>query len=125
MTIDGQRLSAWCAWDTLFLPQLLGKKTTVESSSPSSGVAVHLTVTPEGEEHLNPAGAQMSFLLPDAVAVQKDILGSFCCFVHFFPTREIGETWVAQHVGTFLLSIEEGFAVAQRKNMAQYGDILR
>jgi alkylmercury lyase len=123
MTIDGQMLSAWCAWDTLFLPQLLGKKATVESRSPSSGATIHLTVTPEGVEHVNPAGAQLSFLLPDAVAVHKDILGSFCCFVHFFPTCEAGEIWIAQRGGTFLLSIEEGLAVAHRKNMTQYGDI--
>lgn len=25
LTINGRRLSAWCAWDTLFLPQLLGQ----------------------------------------------------------------------------------------------------
>src|SRR5260370_10040737 len=34
LTIDGQRLSAWCAWDTLFLPSLLGKPAEVESRSP-------------------------------------------------------------------------------------------
>jgi alkylmercury lyase len=124
MTIDGQTLSAWCAWDTLFLPLLLGKKAAIESTSPASGNTVRLTVTPEGAEQVNPADTQMSFLLPDAGAAQKDILGAFCCFVHFFPTREAGESWVAQHDGTFLLSIEEGLAVAHRKNMAQYGNVL-
>ena len=34
LTIDGQKLSAWCAWDTLFLPQLLGTPAEVESKSP-------------------------------------------------------------------------------------------
>src|SRR5258708_22243644 len=34
LTIDGQKLSAWCAWDTLFLPELLGKPAEVESRSP-------------------------------------------------------------------------------------------
>jgi alkylmercury lyase len=124
MTIDGQTLSAWCAWDTLFLPQLLGQRATVTSASPTSGVNVHLTVTPEGVEQVNPADAQMSFLLPDAESTQKDILSAFCCFVHFLPTRKAGKSWVAQHDGTFLLSIEEGLAVAHRKNMAQYGNVL-
>jgi len=125
MTIDGQTLSAWCAWDTLFLPQLLGKEATVTSTSPTSGINVHLTVTPEGVKQANPADAQMSFLLPDAESTQKDILSAFCCFVHFFPTRKAGENWVAQHDGTFLLSIEQGLAVAHRKNMAQYGNVLQ
>lgn len=123
LTIDGQRLSAWCAWDTLFLPQLIGKAATVESTSPLSGCIVRLTVTPEGVEQVNPADAQMSFLLPDAAATQKDIVGKFCHFVHFFASREAGESWIRRHDGTFLLTIDEGFAVARRKNLAQYGDV--
>jgi hypothetical protein len=67
----------------------------------------------------------MSFLLPEAASIQKDILSAFCCFVHFFPSQEAGESWVAQNDGAFLLSIEEGFAVAHRKNMMQYAAILR
>ncbi len=79
----------------------------------------------EGVKQANPADAQMSFLLPDAESTQKDILSAFCCFVHFFPSRKAGENWVAQHDGTFLLSIEQGLAVAHRKNMAQYGNVLQ
>lgn len=124
MMIDGQRLSAWCAWDTLFMPELLGKKITVKSASPISGATVSLTVAPEGVEQVDPGDTQMSFLLPDAASLQKDLLSAFCCFVHFFPTREAGETWVAQHDGTFLLSIDEGLAIAQRKNAALYREVL-
>jgi alkylmercury lyase len=123
MTIDGRKLSAWCAWDTLFLPELLGQTAEVESISPSSGFTVCLTVTPKGVEQVNPAGTQMSFLLP--ASIQKDILSAFCCFVHFFPSKEAGESWVAQHDGAFLLSVEEAFAVAHRKNMTQYAESLR
>ena len=74
---------------------------------------------------MNPADAQMSFLLPDTTSVQRDILGAFCCFVHFFPSREAGESWVGQRDGTFLLTIDDGLAIARRKNIAQYGDILQ
>jgi alkylmercury lyase len=45
LTFGGQKLSAWCAWDTLFLPELLGKPAEVESRSPGGG-AVKLIVTP-------------------------------------------------------------------------------
>src|SRR5260370_2210430 len=43
LTVNGRNLSAWCAWDTLFLPQLLGEDATIESTSPQAGV-VTLTV---------------------------------------------------------------------------------
>ncbi|MCU1260551.1 MAG: Organomercurial lyase [Bryobacterales bacterium] len=42
LTIDGRRLSAWCAWDTLFLPQLLGQRAEVESASPTPGATIGL-----------------------------------------------------------------------------------
>ncbi len=125
LTIDGRHLSAWCAWDTLFLPQLLGQTAEIESSSPATGVTVRLTVMPQAVADVNPSGAQMSFLLPDAAAIQKDIVTAFCHFVHFFPSRQAGESWAAQHAGTFLLSIDEAYSLARRKNKALYPDALR
>src|SRR5882672_1724209 len=93
LTIDGRRLSAWCAWDTLFLPSLLGKPAEVESRSPGLAGAVKLTVTPTGVEHLEPEDAHMSFVLPNATDVQKDIVNTFCHFVQFFPSRQAGDAW--------------------------------
>ena len=124
LTIDGRQLYAWCAGDTLFLPQLLGQTAEIESSSPASGVAVRLTVTPETVADVNPAGAQMSFLLPDATTIQRDIVTTFCHFVHFFPSRQAGESWAAQHAGAFMLSIDEAYVLARRKNEAQYREVL-
>jgi hypothetical protein len=59
----------------------------------------------------------------DAKQVRKDIVSSFCHFVHFFPSRRDGGTWAAQHPGTFILSVEEAHAVARRKNQAQYAEV--
>lgn len=124
LTIDGQKLSAWCAWDTLFLPELLGKPAEVESRSPGLAGIVKLTVTPRGVQQVAPEDAQVSFLMPDAGGAQKDIVSTFCHFVHFFPSRLAGEAWAAQHPGTFILSVEEAHAVARRKNQAQYGEAM-
>lgn len=125
LTIDGRCLSAWCAWDTLFLPELLGRTTEVETASPDQHAVVHLTVTPERVERVDPPDASMSFLLPDAAAVQKDVVTSFCRFVHFFPSRHAGEGWTARHRGTFILSIDDAHALGRRKNAAQYRETLR
>ena len=121
---NGRTLSAWCAWDTLFLPQLLGRTAEIESVSPGSGI-VRLTVTPEQVERVEPGNAQMSFLLPDCTGVRKDVVTTFCHFVHFFPSRHTGESWSAQHAGTFLLSIDEAHVLARLKNEAQYGLVLK
>ena len=124
LIVEGQRLSAWCAWDTLFLPQLLGKSATIEAASPAPGGAVTLKVTPERVENVEPTGACMSFLLPDAAAVQKDVVTALCHFVYFFPRREDGERWITQHKGTFLLSMDQAYSLARRKNELQYFEAL-
>jgi alkylmercury lyase len=124
-TTAGRTLSAWCAWDTLFLPQLLGETAEVESTAPAPGGTVRLTVAPERVERVEPAGARMSFVLPEATRAREDVLTSFCHYIYFFPAQEAGESWVAQHQGTFLLSIDEAHELARRKNAAQYKDVLR
>jgi alkylmercury lyase len=124
LTIGGRKLSAWCAWDTLFLPQLLAQTAEIESASPDQGSTVRLTVSPERVERVQPVGARMSFLLPDAAAVQKDVISTFCHFIHFFESRRAGESWAAQHSETFLLSIEEAYVLARRKNEMQYREVL-
>src|SRR5229473_3207203 len=78
-------------------------------SSPPALAAgiVRLLVTPDRVERIEPVNAQMSILLPDRAGVHKDVITSFCHFVHFFPSRQAGESWSSQHPGTFLLSIYE------------------
>ena len=46
LIINGRPFRTWCAWDTLFLPAMLGETVVVESESPLSGTLVRLTVTP-------------------------------------------------------------------------------
>ena len=125
LKINGRTLSAWCAWDTLFLPQLVGHTADIESASPSDAGIVRLTITPQQVERVEPVGSQMSVLVPDAQEMQKNVVTSFCHFVHFFPSRQAAESWTAKHAGTFLLSIHEAHVLARLKNEAQYREVLR
>jgi len=125
LRINGRTLSAWCAWDTLFLPQLVGHTADIESASPSDAGIVRLTITPQQVERVEPVGSQMSVLVPDAQEMQKNVVTSFCHFVHFFPSRQAAQSWTAKHAGTFLLSIHEAHVLARLKNEAQYRDVLK
>ncbi len=95
--VDGVALSAWCAWDTLFIPTLLNKRATVTSLDPESKEKVQLTVTPTGVSHVEPEGVTVSIVTPQtsvqgAQAVE-DIWMVFCHQVHFFSSRESAEAW--------------------------------
>jgi alkylmercury lyase len=119
--VDGVELHAWCAWDTLFLPELLGKTARVVSACESSGELVRLTVSPEAVERREPSSPVVTFVAPDASRFREDVIKSFCHYVHFFRAEEAGEAWIAKHPGTFLLTLDEAFELARRKNEMQFG----
>jgi alkylmercury lyase len=121
--VHGQSLSAWCAWDTLFLPELLGEAAQVTSRCPSTGVEISLTVTPAGPADLAPPEAVVSFLAPET-RFDADVIESFCHFVHFFASPDSAATWTAEHPGTFLLSVDEAYRLGQLTNRAIFGAVL-
>ena len=63
---DRGHFYAWCALDTLFIPGLVGRSAIVESTCPTSGALIQLTVAPEGVEAVDPIGAAISVVLPGA-----------------------------------------------------------
>lgn len=121
--LDGFTLSAWCAWDTLFLPELLGASAHVVSRDPNGEEAISLTVTPDGLTDVRPPETVVSFLVPET-GFDADIIQSFCHFVHFFPSVEAGAVWTAEHPGTFLLSVADAYQLGQVTNQATFGTAL-
>lgn len=115
LDIDGVRLYAWCAWDTLFLPGVLGATAKVESSDPSSGELVTLTVTPAGVTERSHPEMMVSFLSPSG-EFDESVITSFCHYVHFFTDPDSAASWLATHDQTFLLGLDEAFALGQRWN---------
>jgi alkylmercury lyase len=121
LRIDGRTVYAWCAWDTLFLPELIGRPAEVESDCPETGERVTLTVGSNGPENVAPSGAVLSFRLPDA-PFGEGTIESFCNFIHFISSREAAERWAAAHADTFVISIEDGFEIGRLTNSRQWGD---
>ena len=123
MEVDGRELFAWCAWDTLFLPGILGVTANVESVCPTTGDVVSLAVSPDSVLQVSHPDAVVSFLLPDR-GFDADVIQSFCHFVHFFASREAGEAWITTHPGTFLLSLEDAFELGRLVNALNFPSAL-
>src|SRR5437867_2773180 len=64
MQIDRNTRYTWCAWDSLFIPQLLGISAHVESSCAATGEPVALTVHPDSIKVTGELPA-VSFVTPD------------------------------------------------------------
>lgn len=118
--VEGRALSAWCAWDTLFLPELIGADAKVTSRSPNGGEEISLTVTADGPSDVTPAEAVVSFLLPKTQFGQNSI-ASFCQYVHFFASRRSASAWSADRPGTFVLSIQDAYELGRIVNHAVFG----
>ncbi len=124
MTIDGQVSYAWCAWDTLFIPELLNKTVMVASSCPVTNKRIELVVSPTKVEAVNDNPLYLSFVQPDMDKLNDDVTTDFCHFVYFFDSKQIAEQWMSEHPGTFLLTLDEAFQIAKLVNANRYNLIL-
>jgi alkylmercury lyase len=116
--VNGTRLSAWCAEDTFFLPAVLDRTASVESVSPVSGERVRLTVSPQGVEEVDPAGAVVSMVIihpEDAnMGSVEAIWGIFCHHIFFFASREEAERWAAGRDDIEILSVDEAYQLGRQ-----------
>ncbi len=126
--VGKQPLYAWCAWDALFLPQVLGEETKVITEDANSGEKLELVIDKNGNLLSYPEGMTMSLLLPDSEKTNeeicKDVVSNFCHFILFFKDEASGQDFVSKNPQTVLLSMEKAIELSKYKNKLQYGDLL-
>lgn len=54
----------------------------------------------------------------------RDVIGTFCSYVHYFPSEEAARQWAKRSEGTYVVSIAEGFEFGRLYNHAQLGAAL-
>ena len=123
LTVSGRKLWAWCAQDSLFIPELLGVTAEIESRDPETDELIRLTVSPARVEAVEPKGIVLSMRSPEKwdVTSASQIIVSACHFIFFFASRASGERWQAKHPATVLLSLDEAFALGKRINEHLFG----
>jgi alkylmercury lyase len=115
-TIAGRTLYTWCAWDSLFIPVILGMEADVDSPAPGTAARVRLNVAPDGVKRVQPQTAVMSLLLPSAQLFQGDALkaiANFCHYIFFFPDRETANRWTRDHPDTMVISVLDAFQLGR------------
>jgi alkylmercury lyase len=123
LIVGGRTLYAWCAFDTLFLPELLGAQAAVESQCPTTGERVTLTLRETEVSDLRPTDAVMSYVHKEE-PLDQNVINTFCHYIHFFANPAAAEAWTGHHEGTFTLSLEEGSEIARLTNRGRYPGVL-
>ncbi|MBC5767481.1 organomercurial lyase MerB [Ramlibacter albus] len=108
--VEGRKLYAWCALDTLFLPALLEKPARVRSSCPVTGAAISLEVSPDKLGVAMPSTAVISIVVS---APNASIQTTFCCNVHFFASLEAGAQWARGLQNAWIMPVERGFQLGR------------
>jgi alkylmercury lyase len=124
LVVDDRVLYAWCAWDTLFLPELIGKPAQVQSTCPTTGTPISLAVHNHEVADVAPASTALSFLHRDQ-PFDADAIATFCHHVHFFADRAAAEQWTSEHDGTFVISLADGAEIARLANATRFPTIRR
>jgi alkylmercury lyase len=122
--VGGRALGTWCAWDALFIPELLDRPARVTSRDPESGELVRLVVGRGGIELADPGDVVVSFVAPEAEVFETsagNLMAKFCHFIFFFSSRPSGDRWVRNHPGTSLYALTDAFELAKRMNARTFG----
>ncbi len=117
VTIDGARMSTWCAMDTMIFAIVLGRTLLVESTAPGTEKTVHLTAHPYGPVDIDPPTAVITWprRSKDEVDLESvsGIQATLCNHSLLFATRDEAQRWAAGRDDIAILSVRDGFDIAR------------
>lgn len=121
--VAGRELHTWCAFDALFLPEILGREALVRSPCPASGLTVTVRLGPGAAISVTPVAAVMSIVAPDLDLCRENLKASFCRHVNFFADVASFKSWRGWASNLDCLPIAEAGALAAERNRARFPDI--
>lgn len=114
LSVAGNDLFAFCAMDALYLPWLLDEKIGIESTCPTTGQPITLTVSSRGLSDVSPAGAAVSIRVPAEgfTGESSQVIENACHFTHFFVSDRAAEEWARERDRVTVVSIDRAFELA-------------
>ncbi|MCP5153473.1 MAG: hypothetical protein H6983_04840 [Ectothiorhodospiraceae bacterium] len=124
LQVGATTVHAWCAWDTLFLPELLGATVAVASTCPVTGEAVALTLVGSEIRATSSPRLRLAFTTPSAREFRAGPRRVFCRHVHFLRDADAAATWTAERPGVFAIDLALGLRLALLRNTVVFGALL-
>ena len=118
----GTGLHAWCAWDPLFLAQVIGDL-QVATADPLTGEAITYRIGEDGAiSGASHPHTVLSFLRPSQ-PWDDDVMTTFCHYVWLFTSPATAQRWTATHPGTFVISLDDAAELARRHAARAFGAV--
>lgn len=109
--LNGHTMYAWCSYDAIYIPGILGKSAEIESTDPITGQNIRLSVAPDGVTEYHPSGTVVSVVAGDAIS-STGPNSPRCSQMLFFASRESADIWARDRSGVVILSVEEVYQLA-------------
>jgi alkylmercury lyase len=109
----GRVVYTWCAWDSLFIPRIIGMTARVASNCPVTSALIRLIVAPDGVREVSPADVRVSFLLGGDRKSDRGVVGPCCPLIYFLSSARASDRWLANHPACLSLTIEDAWEVGR------------
>lgn len=116
--VNGRTVYTWCAVDALTFPGILKHTASIESNDPVTGEMIHIRLTSDTLEKIEPKDAVVSFVKNTDLT---NLRSSFCNNTNFFSSLETGSKWIEKRPGTILYPVNELYQAL--KHSDKYIDI--
>jgi alkylmercury lyase len=110
--VNGKTLYAWCAYDAIYIPGVIGTNALIDSIDPLSNESIRLKVSPEGVMESEPEGIAVT-----VVGMEADVRGgaesSRCSQMHFFVSEENARKWSADYPDVSIMTVDQVYDLAR------------
>jgi alkylmercury lyase len=113
ISMDGKQLYAWCAFDAIYAPGVVGKTTQITSRDPITGDPITMTITPDGIQEVQPEGAVVS-IVGGATDMRGGPESARCSQMLFFGSSDSAHKWLQDRTDVSILTVEEAFEIARQ-----------
>jgi alkylmercury lyase len=103
------------------LPVILKHNAVIESSDPVTGEKIHITVTPDRVEKVEPKTAVVSWVKS---VDPTNIRGSWDPYVHFFSSPKTASKWIAEHPDQTFYRANDAYKAIKDILLNKYLDII-
>jgi len=110
--VNGKTLYAWCAYDAIYAPGVIGSDAVIDSVDPITNEPIRIKVSPDGVMKSKPEG-----VVATVVGMEADARGGAesprCNQMHFFVSEENARKWSVDYPNVSIMTVDQMFEVAR------------